>query len=178
MLDCKWYVVQAYSGSEKNVLNTIKQRAEKADLLKNIEEILVPTKKLTQIKKGKKVEVEKNFYPGYVLVNMRLSDELWHLIRQIPKVSGFISQNGKPLPISKSEVDSIIGQLEDDNFTADTEIEFEIGETIKVIDGGAFDSFTGVIDSVDTSKKQLSVSVTIFGRSTPLILEYNQVEKI
>jgi transcriptional antiterminator NusG len=178
MSNYKWYVVQAYSGSEKSVLNTIKQRAEKADLLKNIEEILVPTKKLIQVKKGKKVEVEKNFYPGYVLINMSLSDELWHLIKQIPKVSGFISQNGKPLPISKVEVDSIIGQLEDDNFNADGDIEFEIGETIKVIDGGAFDSFTGVIDSVDTDKKQLSVSVTIFGRSTPLILEYNQVEKI
>ena len=178
MSNYKWYVVQAYSGSEKNVLNTIKQRSEKAGLLENIEEILVPTKKIIQVKKGKKTEVEKNFYPGYVLVHMSLSDELWHLIRQIPKVSGFISQNGKPLPISKAEVDSIIGQLEDENFTTEGEIDFEIGETIKVIDGGAFDGFTGIIDSVDTVKKQLSVSVTIFGRSTPLILEYNQVEKI
>ena len=105
----KWYVVQAYSGSEKAVLNGIKQRAERAGCEQLIGDILVPLKKIVQIKKGKKVEVEKNFYPGYVFVNMDLNNELWHLIKQIPKVSGFISQNGKPSPVSKSEVDNIFG---------------------------------------------------------------------
>ena len=174
----RWYVVQAYSGSEKAVLNGIKQRAERAGCSNLIEDILVPLKKIVQVKKGKKVEVEKNFYPGYVFVNMDLSNELWHLIRQIPKVSGFISQNGKPIPISKSEVDNIFGQLEDDSLNISGDIEFDLGESVKVVDGGPFDSFTGVIDSVDTNKKKLVVSVSIFGRATPLNLEFNQVEKI
>lgn len=174
----KWYVVQAYSGSEKAVLNGIKQRAERAGCEQLIEDILVPLKKIVQIKKGKKVEVEKNFYPGYVFVNMDLNNELWHLIKQIPKVSGFISQNGKPSPVSKSEVDNIFGQLEDDSLDISCDIEFDMGESVKVIDGGPFDSFTGVIDSVDTTKKKLVVSVSIFGRATPLNLDFNQVEKI
>jgi transcriptional antiterminator NusG len=174
----KWYVVQAYSGSEKSVLNSIKQRAERAGCSELIDDILVPLKKVTQVKKGRKVEVEKNFYPGYVFVNMDLTNELWHLIRQIPKVSGFISQNGKPTAISKAEVDNIFGQLEDDAINIVSEIEFDIGESVKVIDGGPFDSFTGVVDSVDVSKKKLVVSVSIFGRSTPLNLEFTQVEKI
>lgn len=174
----KWYVVQAYSGSEKAVLNGIRQRAERAGCEQLIEDILVPLKKIVQIKKGKKVEVEKNFYPGYVFVNMDLNNELWHLIKQIPKVSGFISQNGKPSPIRKSEVDNIFGQLEDDSLDIGCDVEFDMGESVKVIDGGPFDSFTGVVDSVDTSKKKLIVSVSIFGRATPLNLDFNQVEKI
>lgn len=174
----KWYVVQAYSGSEKSVLNSIQQRSERAGYSNQIDNILVPLKKIVQVKKGKKVEVEKNFYPGYVFVNMDLTNELWHLIKQIPKVSGFISQNGKPTSISKKEVDNIFGQLEDDTINIAGDIEFDIGESVKVIDGGPFDSFTGVIDSVDTVKKQITVSVSIFGRSTPLSLEFNQVEKI
>lgn len=174
----KWYVVQAYSGSEKSVLNSIKQRAERAGYSELIDDILVPMKKITQVKKGRKIELEKNFYPGYVFVNMDLTNELWHLIKQIPKVSGFISHSGKPTAISEAEVDNIFGQLEDDAINIAGEVEFDIGESVKVIDGGPFDSFTGVVDSVDSSKKKLVVSVAIFGRSTPLNLEFTQVEKI
>ncbi len=174
----KWYVVQAYSGSEKSVMNSITQRADKAGMSKQIEEIFVPIKKVVQVKKGKKVEVEKNFYPGYVLVNMDISNELWHLIRQIPKVSGFVSQAGKPLPIKKSEVDNIMGQMESDSLALTSDVEYEIGEAVRVTDGGPFDSFSGTIEAVDHDKKQITVSVAIFGRATPVNLAYDQVEKI
>lgn len=177
-MDNKWYVVQAYSGSEKSVLKSIEQRAGKANLSNLISEILVPSKKVVQVKKGKKVEVEKNFFPGYVLVNMDLTNELWHLIKEIPKVSGFISQGGKPVPLGKQEVDEILTKLEDDTLNLSDEVEYEAGESVRITDGGPFDSFTGVIEQVMFDKKQLVVSVTIFGRSTPVNLAYNQVEKI
>ena len=177
-MNTKWYAVQAYSGSEKSVSRTIQQRAERANLSNLITEILVPSKKMVQIKKGKKSEVEKNLFPGYVLVNMDLTGELWHLIREIPKVSGFISQNGKPIPLRNQEVDDILEKLQDDSINLSGEIEYEVGESVRVTDGGPFDSFTGVIEQVIFDKKQLVVSVTIFGRSTPVNLAYNQVEKI
>jgi len=174
----KWYVVQAYSGSEKSVLKSIEQRAGKANLNGLISEMLVPSKKVLQVKKGKKVEVEKNFFPGYVLINADLTNDLWHLIREIPKVSGFISQSGKPVPLGKQEVDNIFEKLEDDSLSLSDEIEYDVGESVRITDGGPFDSFTGVIEQVVFDKKQLVVSVTIFGRSTPVNLAYNQVEKI
>jgi transcription termination/antitermination protein NusG len=174
----KWYVVQAYSGSEKFVEKSIIQRAEKANLGNLIKEILIPTKKVIQVRKGKKVEIEKNFYPGYVLIHVEMTDSLWHLIRQIPKVSGFISQESKPVTISKAEVESIISQIENDEVSLVQEVEFDIGEAVKVIDGGPFDGFTGTIESIDSDKKKLVVSVSIFGRPTPVNLGYDQVEKI
>jgi len=177
-MDSKWYVVQAYSGSEKSVVRTIEQRAAKANLSGLISEMLVPSKKVIQVRKGKKTEVEKNFFPGYVLVDMDLTNELWHLIKEIPKVSGFISQSGRPVPLRKQEVDSILEKLEDDSVSLSDEIEYEVGESVRVTDGGPFDGFTGEVEQVLSAKKQLVVSVMIFGRSTPVSLAFNQVEKI
>ena len=177
-MSVKWYVVQAYSGSERSVMQSIHQRSDKANLSDSINEIIVPSKKVVQVKKGKKTEVEKNLYPGYVLLNADLTNELWHLIKGIPKVSGFISQGGKPMPIGKSEVDDMLDRLDDDSLNLSDEIEYEVGESVKIIDGGPFDEFSGVIETVFDDKKQLVVSVSIFGRSTPVNLTYTQVEKI
>lgn len=174
----KWYVVQSYSGSEKSVMLSIRQRAEKANQGDNIEEILVPLKKVSEIRKGKKVEVEKNIYPGYVLVKMSLNNELWQIIKNIPKVSGFVSNDGSPKPLSQKEVDSIFAKLNDDNFTLSHSNDFEIGEVVKVIDGGPFDGFSGSVESVDHDKKELVVSVVIFGRATPVVIAFDQVEKV
>ena len=174
----RWYIVQAYSAAEKSVANAIKQRAEKAGLADLVKEVLVPTKKVPQIKKSKKIEVEKNFYPGYILLNADLTNDLWILIKEIPKVSGFVSQRGKPSALKQSEVDAIIGQIEDDSVSFAGDIEFELGESVRVIGGGPFDNFTGVIESVDNDKKNMVVHVTIFGRSTPVNLNFDQVEKI
>jgi transcriptional antiterminator NusG len=173
----KWYVVQAYSSCEKAVKNSINQRAEKAGMDNLIKEILVPAKKVIEVRKSKKVEVEKNLFPGYVLLHAELSNELWHLIKSIPKVTGFISQSGDPVPLKQAELDNIMTQLEDDNLNLSGEIEFEIGETVRVIDGGPFDGFSGVIEGVDTEKKSIVVSVSIFGRATPVNLAFNQVER-
>ncbi|MBL6785713.1 MAG: transcription termination/antitermination factor NusG [Rickettsiales bacterium] len=174
----KWYVVQSYSGSEKSVMLSIQQRAEKSNQSSNINEIVVPLKKVVEIRKGKKVEVEKNLFPGYVLVNMNLNNTIWQIIKNIPKVSGFVSSDGSPKPLSQKEVDSIFNKLNDDNFTLTDSSDFEVGEVVKVIDGGPFDGFSGSIESVDLEKKELVVSVVIFGRSTPVVIAFDHVEKV
>lgn len=174
----KWYVVQSYSGSEKSVMASIRQRAEKGNQSDKVSEIVVPLKKVVEIRKGKKVEVEKNLYPGYVLVNMDLNNTIWQIIRGIPKVSGFVSSDGTPKPLSQKEVDSIFNKLNDESFTLSNNSDFEIGEAVKVIDGGPFDGFSGSIESVDHEKKELVVSVVIFGRATPVVIAFDQVEKV
>ena len=174
----KWYVVQAYSNCEKSVLNSVMQRAEKAGMANLIEEIIVPLKKYIQIKKGKKVEVERNLYPGYVLLRADLTNELWHLIKNVPKISGFISHSGKPLPLKDKEVEDIRSSMDDDSVDITGDVEFEVGESVKVNDGGPFDGFSGVVESVDLDKKSLVVSVSIFGRATPVNIGFGQVERI
>jgi transcription termination/antitermination protein NusG len=174
----KWYVIQSYSGSEKSVMASIWQRAEKGNQSDKINEIVVPLKKIVEIRKGKKVEVEKNLYPGYVLIDMDLNNTIWQIIRGIPKVSGFVSSDGNPKPLSQKEVDSIFNKLNDESFTLSNTSDFEIGEAVKVIDGGPFDGFSGSIESVDHEKKELVVSVVIFGRATPVVIAFDQVEKV
>ena len=174
----KWYVVQAHSGSENSVRNSIIQRSDKAGFTNLISDVIVPCKKVTQVKKGKKTVVEKVFFPGYVLINADLSNELWHLIKNIPKVSGFVSQGDRPVPLQKHEVDNIFDKLKDNEFDLSDDIEYDIGESVRIVDGGSFDGFSGVIDSVSIEKKKLVVLVSIFGRATPVNLAYNQVEKI
>ena len=174
----KWYVIQSYSGSEKSVKLAIFQRAEKGNQSDNIEEILVPLKKVVEIRKGKKVEIERNIYPGYILINMDLNNEIWQIIKNIPKVSGFVSNDGSPKPLSQKEVDSIFNKLNDDNFTLSDVSDFEVGEVVKVIDGGPFDGFSGTIESLDQEKKELVVSVVIFGRATPVVIAFDHVEKV
>lgn len=173
----RWYVINVYSGFEKKVQESILEKAEKNSLSDKISEILVPSHEVTEVKKGKKVISEKKFYPGYVLIKMDMSDETWHMVRNIQRVSGFLGAKGKPLAISNAEASKLLEQLEAGvNNMADT-IVFEIGEQVKVIEG-PFASFTGVVEEVDTDKSRLKVTVSIFGRATPIDLEFSQVEKV
>ena len=172
----KWYIVQAYSGYEKKVAEAIKAAAELHGLEALIEEVLVPVEEVVQIKKGKKVTSEHKFFPGYVLTKMLMTDASYHLIKNTPKVSGFLGASGKPSPISEKEVDQILHQVEEGVDRKVPAILYEVGEEVRVTDG-PFNSFVGIVEGVDVEKMRLKVSVSIFGRATPVELEYGQVEK-
>lgn len=173
----RWYVVNAYSGSEKAVADEIRRKAEKQGLSAHFEEILIPTEDVVEIKRGQKTNVERRVFPGYILVRMDLNDTTWHLVKDIPKVSGFLGAKGKPAPITNAEAARMIKQLQDTAERPRTTISFEVGETVTVIDG-PFSSFTGVVEASDEAKARLTVSVSIFGRATPVELDFTQVEKI
>ena len=171
-----WYIVQAYSGFEKKVVGSIKDELKKNKLSDNLEEILVPTHQVTEVKKGKRTKKEKKFFPGYVLIKIELTKQIYHLIKNLQKVSGFLGSSEKPTPISDNEIKRILGQVSESAVTQKTGISFEIGEKVKVCDG-PFASFNGLIEEIDEEKSRLKVSVSIFGRATPVDLEFNQVEK-
>ncbi len=171
-----WYIVQAYSGFEKKVVETIKDELKKRKLSDKLEDILVPTHQVTEVKKGKRTKKEKKFFPGYVLIKIELTKEIYHMIKNLQKVSGFLGSADKPTPISDEEIKRILGQVSDSTLTQKTGISFEIGEKVKVCDG-PFASFNGLIEEIDEEKSRLKVSVSIFGRPTPVDLEFNQVEK-
>lgn len=173
----KWYILQSYANQEKSVVESIREKAEKAGLAHNIAEVIIPTEKVTEIKRGKKVSVEKRFLPGYILIKMELSDALWHVIRRISKVTGFLGADGKPQEVSEAEIQRITKQIETNAVAREMALRFEVGESVKVNDG-PFESFVGVIEGVDETKQRLKVSVTIFGRSTPVDLEFSQVIKV
>jgi len=171
-----WYIVQAYSGFEKKVVDSIKDVLAKNKLETHLEEILVPTHQVTEVKKGKRTKREKKYFPGYVLIKIDLNKQIYHLIKNIPKISGFLGSSDKPSPITDSEIKRILGQVSESAINQKSGISFEIGEKVKVCDG-PFASFNGLVEEIDEEKSRLKVSVSIFGRPTPVDLEFNQVEK-
>jgi transcriptional antiterminator NusG len=173
----RWYVVHVFSGFEKKVAQAIKERAQQHGMAPMIEDVMVPTDSVVEMRKNKKVNAERKFFPGYVLVKMELTDEAYHLIKNTPKVTGFLGSQNKPQPVSEREVARIIGAIEEGVERPKPTITFEIGETVRVTDG-PFASFNGSVEQVDEDRARLRVTVSIFGRATPVELEYGQVEKV
>jgi len=176
-MTARWYVVHVYSGSERKVAESIKEQAVLKKMDDRIFDVMVPTENIIEVKKGEKVSSERKFFPGYVLVKMEMSDECWHVIKNTPRVTGFLGSRNKPQPISEAEAQRIMHQVEEGIERPQTVIKYEIGEQIRVIDG-PFSSFVGLVEDIDVEKSRLKVSVSIFGRSTPVELEFSQVEKI
>ena len=173
----RWYVVHAYSGYEKRVQNTLKERIELHEMQDQFGDVLVPTEEVVEVRDGKKRKSERKFYPGYVLVQMEMNDDTWHLVKQTPHVMGFIGGTAdKPAPITEREADAILQRVQDGAEKPTHKTIYEPGEVVRVIDG-PFADFNGVVESVDYEKSRLQVAVTIFGRSTPVELEFTQVEK-
>ena len=171
-----WYIVQAYSGFEKKVADSIKDVMVKSSMETNLGEVLVPTHKVTEVKKGKRTQKQKKYFPGYILVKLDLNKQIYHKIKNIQKVSGFLGPEGKPVPVSENEVKKIMSQITETETNPSAGITFEIGEKVRVCDG-PFASFSGLVEEIDEDKSRLKVSVSIFGRPTPVDLEFNQVEK-
>src|SRR3954449_8217501 len=172
----KWYIVHAYSNFEKKVAESIREQAKNQGLEDEFSEILVPTEDVVEIRRGRKINSERKFFPGYVLVKMELTDEAYHLIKNTPKVTGFLGSGSKPMPVSEKEVARIIGAIEEGVERPKPTIQFEIGEQVRVTDG-PFASFNGSVEQVDEERARLRVTVSIFGRATPVELEYSQGEK-
>ena len=171
-----WYIVQSHSSFENKVAQLIKEEAEKAKISDKIEEIIVPTHDITEVKRGKRVQRKRKYFPGYVLIKSEMDNNIYHLIKNIKKVSGFLGSKGSPVPVSDKEIEKILGQIKDGVVQPKSGIEYSVGEKVQVIDG-PFASFTGLVEDIDEDKSRLKVSVLIFGRPTPVELEYNQVEK-
>ncbi len=171
-----WYIVHAYSNFEKKVAEAIQTSAKDKGLDHLIEEVFVPTEEVTEVRRGRKINTERRFFPGYVLVKMTLNDDTYHLIKDTPKVTGFLGSGNKPMPVPQKEVDRIRGVIEEGETRPRSTITFEIGENVRVVDG-PFASFSGVVEEVDEDAERVKVAVSIFGRATPVELEFTQVEK-
>lgn len=176
-MSARWYVVNVYSGSEKKVAESLKEQIILKNMQDRILDVFVPTENVVEIRKGKKVDAERKFFPGYILVKMEMSDETWLVVKSTPRVSGFLGARNKPQPISDSEVEKIMNQIKEGLEHPQTNIAYEVGEQVRVNDG-PFASFVGVVEEVDSEKSRLKVSVSIFGRYTPVDLDFSQVEKI
>jgi transcriptional antiterminator NusG len=175
--DAKWYIVHTYSNFEKKVSEEVKRQAQIQGLSDLIEDVLVPTEEIIEVRRGQKHSAERKFLPGYVLVRAKLTDEAYHLIKNVAKVTGFLGQNNKPMPLRQGEVDRILNQVHEGAERPKSTITFEIGEQVRVADG-PFQSFNGVVEDVDEDRSRLKVAVSIFGRATPVELEFTQVEKV
>ena len=171
-----WYIVQSHSSFENKVAKLIKEEAQKSNKSEKIEEIIVPTHDVTEVKRGKRIQRKKKYFPGYVLIKSEMDNDIYHMIKGIKKVSGFLGSKGIPVPVSDKEIEKILGQIKDGVAQPKSSIEYTIGEKVQVIDG-PFASFTGLVEEIDEDKSKLKVSVSIFGRPTPVELEFNQVEK-
>jgi len=172
----RWYIVHAYSNFERKVAESIKERAAAAGLGDMFEEVLVPMEEVVEMRRGRKVSSERKFFPGYVLVKMDLSDETYHLIKNTPKVTGFLGTENKPIPITEAEAGRILQQVQEGVERPKPSVTFEIGEQVRVADG-PFASFNGLVEEVDEERARLKVEVSIFGRAVPVDLEFGQVEK-
>ena len=175
--DAKWYIVHTYSNFEKKVSEEIKRQAKIQSLSDLIEEVLVPTEEVIEIRRGQKHSAERKFLPGYVLVRARLTDEAYHLIKNTPKVTGFLGSDNKPMPLSEAEAQRIIHQVQEGIERPKPSISFDVGEQVRVSDG-PFASFNGTVEEVDEARSRVKVAVSIFGRATPVELEFGQVEKL
>ena len=174
----RWYIVHAYSNFENKVAQSIKDQAAQRGLMELFDEVMVPTEKVVEVRRGRKVDAERKFFPGYVLVKCDLTDEAYHLIKNTPKVTGFLgADKSKPVPIPDAEAERIKGQVAEGVDRPKPSVSFEIGETVRVSDG-PFASFNGTVEEIDESRSRLKVAVSIFGRATPVELEYAQVEKL
>ena len=173
----RWYAVHAYSNFEKKVAELIREQAKQRGLSPLFEEILVPTEKVVEVRRGRKVDAERKFFPGYVLVKMEMTDEAYHLIKNTPKVTGFLGSDNKPMPLSDAEAERIIHQVQEGIERPKPSVSFEVGEQVRVSDG-PFASFNGTVEEVDEARSRLKVAVSIFGRATPVELEFGQVEKL
>ncbi len=173
----RWYIVHTYSNFEKKAAEEIKRQAEIQGLTDLIHDVLVPTEEVVELRRGHKVNAERKFLPGYILVKADLTNEAYHLIKNVPKVTGFLGQNNKPMPLRQNEVDRILNQVQEGSERPKPSIMFEIGEQVRVADG-PFTSFNGVVEEVDEDRSRLKVAVSIFGRPTPVELEFTQVEKV
>lgn len=176
-MSAKWFIIHAYSNFEKKVAEAIRAEAARQGLEDCFEELIVPTEEVVEVRKGRKVHSERKYFPGYILAKMVMTDAAYHLVKNTPKVTGFLGSSKKPIPVSESEVKRILGQMEDDADRPRPTVSYEIGETVNVIDGH-FQSFNGVVEEVDDENARLKVAINIFGRATPVELEYSQVEKV
>ncbi len=175
----KWYILHAHSGFENKVAQTIREKAAQNGLTEQVEEVIVPTESVVEIRRGKKVASDRKYFPGYVLVKMELTDQTWHMVKNIPKVTDFLGggKGGRPVPVPEKEAMALFQQMTEGAEKPKRTVYFEIGESVKVTDG-PFESFTGVVEDIDEGREKIKVSVSIFGRPTPVELDYGQVERV
>ena len=173
----RWYIIHAYSGFENKVRDSVLSEAERMGLTEFVEAVEVPVETVTEVKRGKKVQAERKFFPGYVLAKLTMTDDVYHLVKNTPKVTGFLGADNKPMPISEAEARRILQQVQEGVERPKPTVSFEVGEQVKVAEG-PFASFSGLVEEVDEERARLKVAVSIFGRPTPVELEFGQVEKV